>query len=150
MKINIQTKGIILTTKQRKGIEKKILRLKRYVRNFNPVICDVKLIDQTGEGKGGVDQAVHINITLPKETIFVEEVDDRVIRAFQFAYKIVERRLRRYNQKYTYDRRRKASKFKSVVNVVGAPIRFAGSAGRFVGGTITRIVPRRKKKKLKF
>ena len=149
MKVNIQTKGIIITSKQKSVMERKLLKLKRYVKDFSPVNCDVKLIDQTGEGKGGVDQAVHINISLPKETIFVEEVDDRIVRAFGFAYKIVERRLRRYNQKYTYDRRRKSSKFKSVVNVVGAPIRAAGSAGRFVGGTIVRIVPKRKRKKRK-
>lgn len=145
MKVNIQTKGVVITAKQKSVIEKKLLRLKRYVKEWSPVVCDVKLFDQTGENKGGVDQAIHIKINLPKETIFIEEVDDRMMRAFGFAYKILERRLRRYNQKHTANDRRKASKFKAMTNVVGAPWRAVGSAGRSLG----RYVPRRKKKKNK-
>jgi len=147
MKVNIQTKGIIITAKQKSVMERKLLRLKRYVKEWSPVNCDLKLIDETGENKGGVDQSVHINVLLPRETIFIKETDDRIMRAFQFAYKILERKLRRYNQKYTLDRRREASRFKSVINVVGSPWRAVGSASRAVSGTIVRIVPRRKKKK---
>lgn len=147
MKVNIQTKGIIITAKQKSVMDRKLLRLKRYVKEWSPINCDVKLIDETGENKGGVDQSVHINISLPRETIFIKETDDRIMRAFQFAYKILERKLRRYNQRYTLDRRREASRFKSVINVVGSPLRVVGSASRVVSGSIGRFVPRRKKKK---
>lgn len=145
MKINIQTKGVIITAKQKSVIEKKLMRLKRYVKEWSPVVCDIKLLDQTGENKGGVDQAIHIKVNLPKETIFIEEVDDRMMRAFGFAYKILERKLKRYSQKYTYDRRRQGSKFKAVANVVGAPWRAVGSAA----GSISKYVPRRRKKNKK-
>lgn len=145
MKVNIQTKGVVITAKQKSQIEKKLLRLKKYTKEWSPVNCDVKLLDQTGENKGGVDQAIHIKIILPKETIFVEEVDDRMMRAFAYAYQTVERRLRRYSQKHTSERRRQASKFKSVVNVVGAPWRAVGSAA----GSLGKYVPRRKKKNKK-
>lgn len=140
MKVNIQTRGVVITAKQKSVIEKKLLRLKRYVKEWSPVVCDVKLFDQTGENKGGVDQAIHINMSLPHEQIFIEEVDDRMMRAFGFAYKILERRLRRYNQKHTAVDRRQASKFKSVANVVGAPWRVVGSAA----GAMSKYVPRRR------
>lgn len=141
MKVAIQTKGVVITSKQKSQIEKKLRRLERYVKEWSPVNCDVKMMDQTGDNKGGVDQAIHIKISLPKETIFIEEVDDRMMRAFGFAYKILERRLKRYSQKYTNDQRRKGSKFKSVVNVVGAPLRAVGSAA----GSLGKYVPKRKK-----
>ena len=140
MKVNIQTKGVVITAKQKSVIEKKLLRLKRYVKEWSPVVCDVKLMDQTGENRGGIDQAIHIKILLPRETIFIEEVDDRMMRAFGFAYQTLERKLKRYKQKHTSDRRRQASKFKAVVNVVGAPWRAVGSAGRSLG----RYVPKRR------
>ena len=149
MKINIQIKGVVITAKQKSLIEKKLMRLKRYTKEWSPVNCDVKLYDQTGESKGGVDQAVDIKITLPKETIFVEEVDDRMMRAFAYAYQTVERRLRRYSQKFTSNKRREGSRFKAVANVVGAPWRAAGSAGRAVSGSLGRFVPKGKKKKNK-
>lgn len=142
MKINIQTKGVIITAKQKSAIEKKLLRLKRYTKEWGSVRCDVKLIDETGPEKGGIDQSVQINITLPKESFFIKETDDRIMRAFGFAYKILERKLRRYNDKFTSDRHRKGSRLKSVINVVGSPLRAAGSAA----GAVRRFVPRRKKK----
>lgn len=149
MKVSIQTKGVIITAKQKSGIEKKLLRLKRYTREWSPVNCEVKLIDETGPEKGGIDQTVQINAILPKETIFIKETDDRIMRAFGFAYQILERKLRRYNQKFTSDRRREASRFKAMANVVGGAGRVVGSAGRVVytaAGAVSRFVPRRGKK----
>jgi ribosomal subunit interface protein len=145
MRVNIQTKGVIITAKQKSAMEKKLLRLKRYTKEWTPVICDVKLIDETGPEKGGIDQTVQINVVLPKEIIFIKETDDRIMRAFGFAHQILERKLRRYNQKFTSDRRREASRFKAVINVVGSPLRAVGSAA----GAVRRFVPRRGKKKNK-
>ena len=147
MKVNIQTKGIIITAKQKAQMEKQLLRLKKYIRDIEPVVVDVKLLDETGPEKGGVDQAVHINAILPKERIFIEEVDDRIMRAFQFAYKILERRLRRYSDKMIGNRRREGSRFKSIMNVASGAGRAVGSAGRVAYGTLGRFVPRRKKRK---
>lgn len=140
MKVSIKTKGVVLTSKQKSQIEKQILRIKRFIKDIDPVVVEVSFVDQSGPNKGGVDQAVSINTTLPKESIFIEEVDDRAIRAFQFAFKTFERKIRRYADKNINDKRRQQSKFKSVVNVVGG-------AGRIVGGTINRIVPSKRAKK---
>ncbi|OQB06541.1 MAG: Sigma 54 modulation protein / S30EA ribosomal protein [bacterium ADurb.Bin212] len=137
MKVSIKTKGVVLTSKQKSHIEKQVLRVKRFIRDVDPVVVEVGFTDLSGPNKGGVDQAVSINTTLPKEAIFVEETDDRALRAFQFAFKTFERRIRRYADKNIDNKRRQQSKFKSVVNVVGG-------AGRIVGGTINKIVPRKK------
>lgn len=138
MRVNIQTKGVIITAKQKSAMEKKLLRLKRYTKEWTPVICDVKLIDETGPEKGGIDQTVQINVILPKETIFIKETDDRIMRAFSFAHQILERKLRRYNQRFTSDQRREASRFKAVINVVGS-----------AAGAVRRFVPRGNRKKNK-
>lgn len=142
MRVNIQTKGVIITAKQKSQMEKKLLRLKRYTKEWSLVNCEVKLIDETGPEKGGIDQTVQINVILPRETIFIKETDDRILRAFGFAFQILERKLRRYNQKFTSDRRREASRFKSMMNVVGSPLRAVGSAA----GAVRRFVPRRGKR----
>ena len=131
MQINVQTRGVIITSKQRSQMERQLSKLKKYMKDVSPVMIDLTLIDESGPEKGGIDQAVHINVILPGEKIFIEEVDDRIVRAFGFAVKTLERRLRRYSQKRVGDQRRKASRFKSLTNAVG-----------FVG----RIVPRRRKK----
>lgn len=140
MKVNIHTKGVIITSKQKALMERQVLRLKRYVQDFSPVSVDVTLLDESSPNKGGIDQAVHINAILPNEKIFIEEVDDRLMRAFNFAVKTLERRFKRYAGKKIDKKRREASRFKSVINVFGG-------AARVVGGTVGRIVPKRKKKK---
>lgn len=99
MKINFQTKGVIITSKQKSIIEKKISKVKRYLNNVDPVIIDVLITDESGPEKGGVDQKVHINVIMGKDNIFIEEVDDRIMRAFAFAFLRLERNLRRRHQK---------------------------------------------------
>ena len=98
MKINIQTKGVLITSKQKAQVEKKITRMKRYVKE-EPLTVDVMFIDETSPQKGGIDQAVHINATFGKEKIFIEEVDDRLMRAFALALKRFERQLTRFHRK---------------------------------------------------
>jgi ribosomal subunit interface protein len=137
MKILVKTKEVVLTAKQKSHIERQIAKVKKYINGFEPVTIEVTFVDLSGPNKGGIDQAVHINAVLPKETIFVEEVDDRALRAFQLAYRTFERRLRRYSDKNIKNKRRQQSKLKSVVNVVGG-------AGKVVGGTLGKIVPKKR------
>ncbi len=133
MKVSIKTKGVVLTSKQKSQIEKNVLRLKRFVSHIEPVTVEIGFSDESGPTKGGVDQAVRINAILPKETIFIEEIDDRALRAFQYAYKILERKLRRYSEKKRDDQRKGGSRLKSMANAVG--------------GAVGRIVPKGKKEK---
>lgn len=131
MNVTVHTKGVIVTAKQKTLIERKILQLKKYVRDFSPVNVTVTLLDESGPEKGGIDQAVHIKANLPKEEIFIKEVDDRLMRAFGFAYQSFERRLRRYGKIRREKRDREGSRIKSIINVVGS---------------VGRLVPRRKRK----
>lgn len=128
MKINMRTKGVIITSKQKAQFERQLLKLKRYLKDVSPVTLDVMLLDESGPEKGGLDQAVHLNIMLPKEKIFIEEVDNRIVRAFSFAYKRLERRLKRYHEK-KIDKQVRASRFGGIIDVFG------------------RVVPRRRRKK---
>jgi ribosomal subunit interface protein len=97
MKINIQTKDVILTAKQKSMIERKISKMKRYVSS-EVLVVDVMLTDETSSEKGGIDQAVHINATFGKDSIFIKEIDNRLMRAFAKALKRFERQLSKYHQ----------------------------------------------------
>lgn len=132
MNVTVHAKGVIVTSKQKSLIERKILQLRKYVRDFSPVDVTVSLIDESGPEKGGIDQAVHIMVVLPKEEIFIKEVDDRLMRAFGYAFKSLERRLRRYGKIRRDKENREGSRIKGIINAVG-------SVGRFV--------PRRRKRK---
>jgi len=98
MKVNVQTDGIIITSKQEATIEKKIKRLKKYLSEEQAVI-DVMISDETGPEKGGIDQTVQIKTTIGKEKIIIEESDDRIMRAFAYAFERFERQLSRYHQR---------------------------------------------------
>ena len=98
MKINFQADGVILTSKQKALMEKKIQKLKKYFNN-KPVTIDIVLQDATSAEKGGVDQIVHLSVLLDKEKIFIEEIDDRLMRAFALALGRFERQLSRHHKK---------------------------------------------------
>jgi len=142
MKVNFNIKDVIINTKQKKLMEKKLLALRKFVKNWSPVNIDVTLTDESGPDKNGIDQAVHINVILPKEKIYIEEVDDNMMRAFNYATKTLERRFRRYNKKHINNSRREASHFKAITNVVGATNRLVGTAGK----AVKHFVPKRRKK----
>ena len=146
MKIQIKTQGVVLTAKQKSQVERQLAKLKKYLNHLqtDPVIVEARFIDQSGPTKGGVDQAVHLQVTLPKDSIYIEEIDDRALRAFQYAYKTLERRLRRYADKYTSDRRREDRRFKSMAKLAGRAV--SSAAGAAVG-TVTKIVPKAKGRK---
>lgn len=143
MRVQVKTKGVVLTSKQTSQIEKQVTKLRKYLKNIDPITVEVSFIDQSGPTRGGIDQKVHINAVLPGETIFIEEIDDRALRAFQFAYKTLERRLRRYSDKQVGDKRRQSRRFKSVINVVGGAGRIVSGAA----GAVGRFVPKRKRRK---
>lgn len=98
MKIEFHIKNIVISAKQKALMEKKLHRLKRYVKD-EPMTVDVYLKDETSPEKGGIDQAVEISATFAKEKFFVREVDDRMLRAFAIAHKSIERNLSRFHKK---------------------------------------------------
>jgi len=99
MKVEFHIKDIVITSKQKALIEKKVLKLKKYSKNNNSMLVDVYLRDETGSNKNGVDQTVELSTIFNNEKIFIRETDDRLMRAFAFAFKSFERNLRRIHKK---------------------------------------------------
>lgn len=143
MKINFRAKGVIVTAKQKALMERKIAGLKKYLKDVDPVMVDLTLLDESSPERGGVDQAVHLSVILPEERIFIEEVDDRIMRAFGFALKTLERRLSRRHKRNVDKVKRRRNPFKDIFGAFG---RVGGRVGGTVSGTVGRFVPRRKRK----
>jgi ribosomal subunit interface protein len=143
VKINFHAKGVIVTAKQKALMEKKIANLRKYLKDINPVTVDLSLIDESSPERGGIDQAVHITVILPEEKIFIEEVDDRIMRAFGFALKTLERRLSRRHKKNIDKVKRRRNPFKDIFGAFG---RVGGRVGGTVTGTVGRLVPKRRKR----
>lgn len=98
MKINVHTDGVIITSKQKSLMEKKLARMKKFVTD-QTLTLNVNLKDETSAEKGGVDQSVSISASFAKEKIFIKEVDDRLMRAFVLALKRLERQLTRFHKR---------------------------------------------------
>lgn len=98
MKIEFHIKDVVLTARDKSLIEKKLLRLKRYLKD-EPMTIDVFLRDETSVEKGGVDQAVELSTVINGEKIFIREVDSRLLRSFAFALKKFERNLSKFHEK---------------------------------------------------
>ena len=105
MKIEFHTNNVILTSKQKAEMEKKILRTKKYIPD-EPVMIDVILQDESSSEKGGMDQMVKLIATFGKEKIYIEEVDERLMKAFAIALQRFERDLERFHERRT-DRSKK-------------------------------------------
>jgi ribosomal subunit interface protein len=118
MKIEFHTKGVILTSKQKKAMEKKLLKTKKYIPD-EPLMVDVILKDESSAEKGGIDQKVEINATFGKEKIFIEETDDRIMRAFAFALGRFDRKLQHFHKKKV-DRNKKPGglRFEKVLGII--------------------------------
>lgn len=99
MNIEFHIKNIIITSKQKALLEKKIAKVKKYLAHEEPVTIDVYLMDETSSEKGGVDQTVHLSAVMGKEKVYVEETDDRLMRAFAYAFKSFERKLSRLHRR---------------------------------------------------
>lgn len=108
MKIEFHIKEIVLSASQKSLIERKLKKLKRYLKD-EPMIIDIYLTDETSAEKGGVDQSVEISGIFGGEKIFVKEIDDRLMRAFAVAYRSFERQLERFHRK-RIDKDQKGSK----------------------------------------
>ena len=98
MKVKIHIDGVIITSKQNKLMEKKLMKMKRYLPD-ETLNIDLFLKDESSAERGGIDQKVEISATFGKEKIFISETDDRMMRAFAFAMKRFERQLVRFHDK---------------------------------------------------
>ena len=118
MKIEFHTKGVILTSKQKSGMQKKLLKTKKFIPD-EPITVDVILQDESSPEKGGIDQAVQISATFGKEKIFIEETDDRLMRAFAFALKRFERKLQHFHKKRIDENKKPGGlRFEKVLGII--------------------------------
>ena len=69
-------------------------------------MIDVILQDESSSEKGGMDQMVKLIATFGKEKIYIEEVDERLMKAFAIALQRFERDLERFHERRT-DRSKK-------------------------------------------
>lgn len=100
MKIEFHIKDIVMTSRDKALVEKKLMKLKKYCNKKDPIIIDVYLCDETSVEKGGVDQSVELSTVYNGEKIFVKEVDDRLMRAFAFALKSFGRQMERHHRRF--------------------------------------------------
>ncbi|MFA7253641.1 MAG: HPF/RaiA family ribosome-associated protein [Patescibacteria group bacterium] len=98
MKVEFHIKDIVISAKQKALIEKKVMKLKRYLKD-EPMIIDIYLRDETSPEKGGTDQVVELSAVFGSEKIFVQHVDDRLMRSFAYAYKSFERAMSEFQRK---------------------------------------------------
>lgn len=118
MKLNTHVDGVIVTSKQKSMMERKLTRMKRYLPD-ETLVLDLILKDDSSTEKGGIDQKVQIVATFGKEKILIEEIDDRLMRAFAHAIKRMERQLVRYHKK-TVDKIRRGGggRFEKLLGVI--------------------------------
>ena len=118
MQINVSTRDVIITAKQKRYIEKKVSRLNKYLKHESPVTVDVALIDDSGPNKTGVTQTVKIDIISPHYTLHVEEKKNNVMKAFVRAMSSSERQVRDQH-KQEIQKSRKGGRFDKVFGILG-------------------------------
>ncbi len=98
MRIDFHIKEVVITAKQKALFERKLQKLKKYIDNDDTVI-ELYLKDESSAEKGGVDQSVEIKTVFLGQKVFVRELDDRLPRAFAYAFRSFERQIQRIHQK---------------------------------------------------
>jgi len=118
MQINLSTRGVIITARQKKYIERKIGRLNKYLKHESPVKIDVQLVDDSGPNKNGVTQTVKIDVTSPHYSLHIEEKKNNVMKAFARAVSSAERQVRD-KHKQEIQKSRKGGRLDKVFGILG-------------------------------
>ena len=111
-------KEMVISAKQKSQFEKKLLKLKRYIKD-EPLLIDCYFKDESSPEKGGVNQVVELSATFGHEKIFMREIDERLVRAFANAYKNLERKLTEFHKERIDRTRGSESKFDQVLKRLG-------------------------------
>ena len=119
MQINVVTKDVIITARQKSDIEKKIGRLKKYLKHESPVAVEVHLIDDSGPNKNGVTQSVKIDVTSEHYNIHVEEKRNNIMKAFANALRSVDRQVRDQHKKEIESTRTGTNRLEKVYGFLG-------------------------------
>ena len=117
MQINVVTKDVIITARQKSDIEKKISRLNKYLKHENPVTVEVHLIDDSGPNKNGVTQTVKIDVASEHYNIHVEEKKSNIMKSFANALRSVDRQLRDQHKQEIEKTRTRTNRFEKVFGI---------------------------------
>lgn len=119
MQINVVTKDVIITARQKSFIEKKINRLNKYLKHENPVSIEVHLIDDSGPNKSGVTQTVKIDVVSEHYNIHVEEKKNNTMKAFANALRSVDRQIRDKHKQEVQKAHKGGGRFDKVFGILG-------------------------------
>ncbi|MCX6810581.1 MAG: HPF/RaiA family ribosome-associated protein [Candidatus Berkelbacteria bacterium] len=119
MQIKVVTRDVIITARQKSDIEKKIGRLKKYLKHESPVAVEVHLIDDSGPNKNGVTQSVKIDVTSEHYNIHVEEKRNNIMKAFALALGAVDRQVRDQHKKEIDSTRTGTNRLEKVYGFLG-------------------------------
>lgn len=119
MQINVVTKDVIITARQKSDIERKISRLKKYLKHESPVNVEVHLVDDSGPNKTGVTQSVKIDVASEHYNIHVEEKKNNIMKAFANALRSVDRQVRDQHKKEIESTRTGANRLEKVYGFLG-------------------------------
>ncbi|MFA5158094.1 MAG: HPF/RaiA family ribosome-associated protein [Patescibacteria group bacterium] len=114
MQISVVAKDVIITARQKSDIEKKIGRLKKYLKHESPVNIEVHLIDDSGPNKDGVTGTVKIDVRSEHYNIHVEEKKNNIMKAFANALRSVDRQVRDQHKKEIEATRTGTNRFEKV------------------------------------
>jgi len=117
VQINVVTKDVIITARQKSDIEKKISRLNKYLKHENPVTVEVHLIDDSGPNKNGVTQSVKIDVVSEHYNVHVEEKKNNIMKAFANALHSVDRQVRDKHKKEIEKTRTGTNRFEKIYGI---------------------------------
>lgn len=118
MQINVTTRDVIITARQKSEIEKRVSRLNKYLKNEDPAVVTVALIDDSGPNKTGVTQTVKIDLICPSISVHVEEKKNNLMKAFVRAFSSVDRQVRDHHKK-TVQKTQRGGRFDKVFGILG-------------------------------
>jgi len=119
VQINVVTKDVIITARQKSDIEKKINRLNKYLKHESPVKVEVQLIDDSGPNKSGVTQTVKIDVASEHYNVHVEEKKNNIMKAFTNAVRSVDRQVRDKHKREIQKTRTGTNRFDKVFGIFG-------------------------------
>ena len=119
MQVSVQTKEVILTSRQKSYIEKKLGGLKRYYKTeVEAISVTAHFLDDNGTSKGGYDQLVKIDFEAPSVNFHAEEQSTNMMKAFNKAFAAIERQIREDRKKQLKSHKRDGSRLEKVFGIL--------------------------------
>ncbi|MFH1315686.1 MAG: ribosome-associated translation inhibitor RaiA [Candidatus Uhrbacteria bacterium] len=116
--VNIKATNMELTDAIRDYAEKKVLSLKKYVKNFEPVKVSIEVADDSGRHKQGPHFKCEFTVEVPGDLLRVEKYHENLYAAIDQAKDELARQMRRLKGKLATKQRRGENLWKRVRRMV--------------------------------